>query len=105
MQCRVNGLAIHEVLKFLTTNPTALTHSILIADPTDDVHPYTIPLQLEGVVSYFEYPLPTSAEYEDEAIPHLELTAANPAWEPYNTDYASLEESLLDLRGQLISAA
>jgi hypothetical protein len=99
------GMAIHEVPKFLTTNPTTSTHSILIADPTDDVHPYTIPLQLEGVVSYFEYSLPTSAEYEDDDIPHLELTAATPAWNPYDKDFASLEESHLDFRGHLISAA
>jgi len=95
----MNGVAIHEVLKFLTTNPTASTHSILIANPTDDVHPYTILLQLEGVVSYFEYSLPTSAEFEDDDIPHLELTAVTLAWDPYDKDFASLEESHLDLRG------
>jgi hypothetical protein len=66
----MNGVAIHEVPKFLTTNPTTSTHSILSADPTDDVHPYTIPLQLEGVASYFEYSLPNSAEFEDDNIPH-----------------------------------
>jgi hypothetical protein len=105
MQCRMNGVAIHEVPKFLTTNPTTSTHSMLIADPTDDVHPYTIPLQLEGVVSYFEYTLPTSAEFEGNDIPHLELTAATPAWDPYDKDFASLEESHLDFRGHLISDA
>ena len=71
MQCRINGVEINEVPRFLTSNPTALSHSIVIADPTDDTHHYTIPLQLEGVVSYFEYTLPISAEYEDEDIPHL----------------------------------
>ena len=105
LQCRMNGVSIHEVPKFLTTNLTTSTHSILIADPTNDVHPYTILLQLEGVVSYFEYSLPTSAEYEDDDIPHLELMAATPAWDPYDKDFASLEESHLDFRGQLISAA
>ena len=79
IQCRMNDVVIHEVPKFLTTNPTASTHSILIADPTNDVHPYTIPLQLEGVVSYFEYSVPTSAEFEENDIPHLELTATTPA--------------------------
>ncbi len=54
----------------------------MISDPTDDAHHYTIPLQLEGVVSYFEYTLPNSAEYEDEDIPHLKLMAASPAWDP-----------------------
>ena len=58
MQCRINGVEIYEVPRFLTSDPTASTHSIRIADPTDPVHPYTIPLQLEGVVSYFKYFLP-----------------------------------------------
>ena len=105
MQCRINGVEINEVPKFLTQNPTTSTHSIRIADPTDAVHPYTIPLQLEGVVSYFEYALPTSAEFEDPEIPHLELTAESPAWNPYDRDFAQLEESLLDWRGHVISVA
>ena len=33
------------------------------------------------------------------------MTAASPAWDPYDKDFASLEESHLDFRGQLISAA
>ena len=103
--CRINGVEINEVPKFLMANPTTSSHSITIADPTDAVHPYTIPLQLEGVVSYFEYSLPTSAEFEDNDIPHLELTAATLAWDPFDKDFASLEESHLDFRGHLISAA
>ena len=94
-----------EVPRFLTSHPTTSSHSIVIADPTDDAHHYTIPLQLEGVVSYFEYSLPTSAEYENEEIPHLELMAMSLAWDPCDKDFASLKESLLDFRGQLISAA
>ncbi len=62
-------MEINEMPRFLTSNPTTSSHSIVIADPTDDVQSYTIPLQLEGVVSYFEYTLPTSDEYEDENTP------------------------------------
>jgi hypothetical protein len=91
----MNGVAIHEVPKFLMMNPTTSTHSILVADPTDAAHPYTILLQLEGVVSYFEYALPTSAKYEDEDIPHLELTAAAPAWDPYDKYFAALKRAPL----------
>ena len=58
VQCRLNGVEINEVPMFLTSNPTTPTQSIVIADPTDDVHPY-----VEGVVSYFEYSLPTSADF------------------------------------------
>jgi hypothetical protein len=51
----------------------------MISDPTDAVHLYIIPLLLEGVENYFEYYLPTSAEYKNEDTSHLELTAMNPA--------------------------
>ena len=66
---------------------------LVIADPTDDALHYSIPLQLEGVVSYIEYNLPTSTEFEDEDIPHLELKAESPAREPYNDDFTLQEES------------
>jgi hypothetical protein len=97
-------MEINEVPKFLTRNLTTSSHSITIADPTNAVHPYTIPLQIEGVVSYFDYSLPTSAKYQNEEIHHLELTAMSPAWDPYDKDFASLEESHLDFRGQPNSA-
>jgi hypothetical protein len=104
MQFCVNGVLNDEAPKFLTSNPTALTHSITIANHANLSDPYTILLQLEGVVSFFEYALPTSAEFEDESIPHLDLTAAYPAWNPYDKDSASLEASQHDFWGNLISA-
>ena len=91
MQCWINGVEINEVPRFLSQDPTTSTHSIRIANPTDEVHLYTIPLQLEGVVSYFEFPLPTSAEFENPVNPHLELTADSPAWNPYDKDFAQPE--------------
>ena len=39
LQCRMNGVEIHKVPRFLTWNPITLTHSIMIAAPTDEVHP------------------------------------------------------------------
>ena len=76
----------YKVPRFFTSNPTTSSHSIMIANPMNDVHQYTIPLQLEGIICYFEYALPTAAEYENEYIPHLELTAERPVWEPYDND-------------------
>jgi hypothetical protein len=99
----MNGVEINEVPKFLNSNSTTSTHSIMISDQTDNVHPYTIPLQLEGVVSYFEYSLPTAAEFEDKTIPHLELMVSSPAWDPYDKDFATQEESHLNFIGHLIS--
>jgi hypothetical protein len=76
-----------------------LTHSIITANPT--VHLYFIPLQLEVIVSNFEYSLPTYAyaAFENKGIPPLELTAPN------DKDFASQEESYLNFMGQLVSAA
>ncbi len=77
-------MEINKVPRLFTSNPTTSSHSIVIANPTDKAHQYTILLHLEGVVSYFGYTLPAYAEHEDENIPHLELAADCPAWEPYN---------------------
>lgn len=62
----MNGVEISEVPKFLTSCPTNLTHSITIAEPSDAVHLYVILFHLDGVVSFFEYSCPTTAEFEDE---------------------------------------
>ena len=101
MQSQINGVETKEVPCFLTQDPTTSTHSIRIANPTNPVHPYIILLQLEGIVSYFEFSLPTSAEFEDPEIPHLELTAKSLAWNPCNKDFVQLEQSYLDFRGHL----
>jgi len=58
MQCRINGVEINKVPCFLMQDPTTSTHSIRIANPTNPVHPYPIQLQLEGVVSFFDFPSP-----------------------------------------------
>ncbi|KAL7475689.1 hypothetical protein ACHAW6_001600 [Cyclotella cf. meneghiniana] len=100
MQCRIDGVKINEMPRFLTSHFTTSSHSIMIANSMDDAHQFTIPIQLEGVVSYFEYTLPTSAVYQDEDIPHLELTTESPAWEPYNDDFA-LQEETHDALGHL----
>jgi hypothetical protein len=70
-----HGIEIDEEPKFLTSHPSTSTHSIMIANSIDDTHLYFIPLHLEGVGRYFDCSLPTSAEFEKEEIPHLELTA------------------------------
>ena len=63
----------------------------MIPDPTQDTHPFTIPLQCEGVISNFEYPLPTSAKYEHEDHPHHILMALSLAWDRYDEAFATQE--------------
>jgi hypothetical protein len=74
MQCRINGVEIDEKPRFLTSTPTVSSHSISFPN-AEDSPPLNIPLQLEGVVSYFPIRRPTQEEFEDRAIPHLSMTA------------------------------
>ena len=82
MQCHLNGEHISEVPKFLAESPSETTHAIVLTDPFDTAHPCIIQLQLSGVTSYFgEYSL-SIAEYQNEDIPKIHLTAEEPLWDP-----------------------
>ena len=105
MQCRVNGVLINEVPKYLSPDPTDSTHSITIPQQDDAAQPLIIPLRLEGVVSYFDFSLPDAADLEDVSIPHLELTAEGPEWDPYDPNFANCEDGMLDFRGRTIAAS
>ena len=74
MQCRMNGVEINETPKFLLQHPTNSSHSIHIHSSDSDAQPLRIPLRLAGVVSYFNYSIPTREEYEDEHMPRNHLT-------------------------------
>lgn len=58
----------------------------------------------KGGHKYFEYAFPTSAKYDDESIPKLELTADSPAWDTSEVDFDLQRESHLDYRGQKVAA-
>ena len=60
MQVRLNDVKINETPRFLTDNPTELTHSIVI--PLDDSD-QVIPLMLVGVASSFPTRKPTREDY------------------------------------------
>ena len=49
MQCRINGMGINEVPRLLTSNHTTSSHSIMIANPMDDAHQYTISYNLRAL--------------------------------------------------------
>jgi hypothetical protein len=104
MQCRVNGVVLDECPKFMASNHTDSTHSITIQNNNENLaHPLTILLQLEGVVSYFEFSKPTPEEYDDEDIPHYVLTAEGPDWDPYDVSFAQQEDGMLNYRGQAVA--
>ncbi|KAI2507229.1 hypothetical protein MHU86_7186 [Fragilaria crotonensis] len=91
MQLRLNDVIVNDVPRFLTENPTLLTHSLVV--PTDDFdQPYVIPLTLHGVASSFPTQKPTIQEYE--SLPHITLTGEEPAYDPHDTSLAEHENAL-----------
>ena len=64
MQCRLNGVHISELPKFLMEDPDKSTHSLQVLDPFNDASPLFIPLALalSGVTSYFPVRKPTIEE-------------------------------------------
>ena len=92
MQCRLNGVHISELPKFLTEDPDEMTHSLQGLDPFNDDSPLFIPLSLSGVTSYFPVRKPTIEKWENEAAyPHIDLTAEEPIWHPQSPDFAEME--------------
>ena len=75
MQCHLNGVHVSEVPKFLAESPSETTHVIELVDPFNAAHPLIILLHLSGVTSYFDAFSPGVAEYENEDILKIHLTA------------------------------
>ena len=75
MQCCLNGVHISEVPMFLAESPSVTIHALQLTDPFDATHPLTLPLKLSSVTNCFEVYSPSIAEYENEDIPKINLTA------------------------------
>ena len=84
MQCCLNGVWINKVPKFLADTPSETTHAIDLVNPFGATHLLIIPLKLSGITSYFDVYSPSIAEYEDEDIPKIHLTAEEPPHRSWN---------------------
>ena len=71
-------------------------------DPLDPQDPLIIPLQLKGVTSYFPVRKPSIGEFEDPEIPHINITASAPPWEPSQSSYAEQEAAMTDFGGNVV---
>ena len=91
MQCHLNGVQISEVLKFLAENLSETTHAIELVGPVNTAHPLIIPIQLNGVTSYFDVFSPSVAEYENDDVPKIHFTAVETPWDPSTSEYSEQE--------------
>ena len=94
----LNGMHISEVPKFLAESCSVTTHAFELTDPLDANHPLIIPLQLSHVTSYFDVYFLSIAEYENEDIPKIHLTAKEPPWDPSTNEYSEREMNAKSLR-------
>ena len=101
MQCRMNGVKINELPKFLAETPDKTTHALQVVDPLSE-SPLYIPMSLFGITSYFPVQKPTIEEWEDKTCPQIELTAEEPCWDPGSLDLGEQEDSMMDFRGQVL---
>jgi hypothetical protein len=92
MQLRLNDVVINERPKFLTTKPTEDDHSIQCQD-------LLIPLELDGVTSYFPARKPTREEYE--MCDRIELTYPDPEWKPNDVQYSEEEAKYVHVDGTI----
>ena len=91
MRCCLNGVHISEVLKFLAESPSVTIPAIQFTDPFNVAHPLIILLQLCKVTRYFDVYSPSIAEYENEDILSIHLTAEKPPWDSTTKEYPERE--------------
>ena len=102
-QMRLNDVKVNDLPKFMSPEPTDETHAITI--PLDnDGNVLTIPLSLEGVISYFPTFKPSIAEYEsaEAGVNLFHLTYESPDWDPLCPDFANSEENMIKPDGQVV---
>ena len=72
------------------------THAIELVDPFNAAHLLIILLQLSSVTSYFDMCSPNVAEYENDDIPKIHLTADEPPWDLSTNEYSERESQILN---------
>eukprot|EP00956_Cyclotella_meneghiniana_P004439 scaffold5449_cov52-Cyclotella_meneghiniana.AAC.7 len=72
----MNGVEINECPRFLASDPTDSTHSVIIHDPEDPAQPLHIPLRLDEVISHFEYETPSMEEVQGDQYPWRSIASA-----------------------------
>jgi hypothetical protein len=84
-QLRFNNVTVDDVPRHLSDTST---HSIIVNDNN-----LTIPLKLNGIISYFDARTPTLHEIEN--CQHIVLTSAN-EWNPYSSHFAESEAEVIN---------
>ena len=74
MQSHANDVTINEIPKFIASDLTNETHSIIVLDPDEPVQRVIFPLAVRRVTTYFPPWHITRVEWESGSNPSLEMT-------------------------------
>ena len=91
MQCFLKGVHVSEFPEFLADSPSETTHAIKVIDHFDNAHPLFIQLQLSSTARYFDVYSLSIAEYENEEIPKIHITAEELPLDPSIEEYSEHE--------------
>ena len=97
------GVRINDLPKFLAEEPDENTQPIIVDDPLNHNEPLVTPLALKVVTSYLPSRKPRVSEYEDESIPHIDITIKEPVWDLSETIFSEQEDTMTDFRGEVIN--
>ena len=94
MQLRYGGVTVHECPKHLQAVPREIDHTIILGKDDDSL---TIPLDLEGITSYFPTRKPTEEEFRlwESGARSYDLTADTPEWEPQSPTFSFREKAMI----------
>lgn len=91
---RAGGVSVHDVPKIHCEDPDVNDHCISF-----DQSELRIPLQLNGIFSYFHSRVPTSRELHE--CEKIFLTPDSNDWNPHCKSYEQNERSMLDFEGNM----
>ena len=94
--CFLNGVHTNEVPKFLADSPSVTTHENQLTDTFNAAHSLIILLKLSSLTSYFDVYSQSIADYENEEISKIHLTAKEPSWDLSREEYLERETHVLD---------
>ena len=88
--------------KLLDEDPDENTHTIIVDDPLNPNKPLVIPLALKGVTSYLPSRKTRASKYEDELIPHIDMTSEAQVWDSSETSFVEQEDAMNYFRREVI---
>ena len=95
---REEGLTLSDIPKIHCDEPTIADHSIY-----DENMKLRIPLQLDGIFSYFPTRALTLDEMQNcDQIEHIFLSPDAETWDPYSESYSINEDQLVDAGREIV---